>query len=189
MIVEIATSEKKYSVEEYFELEKTSEIRHEFINGNLIPVPGESKIANKICRKIVRQLEDKLNEKVFEIFNHDIRTMLNVGKLYRYPDVVVAPIVDDEDSHAVTKPILIVEVFSDSSIKTDTTDKLREYSSLPTMQYYLIVSQTEPFVEVYSRNNEKWEFTCFTKLEEEIPLPYLDASLAMKAIFEGVFAL
>jgi hypothetical protein len=49
------------------------------------------------------------------------------------------------------------------------------------------VSQTEPFVEVYSRNNDKWEFTCFTTLEETIPLPQLDATLTMKAIFEGVF--
>ncbi len=187
MIAEVAPAEKKYSAEEYFELEKTSEIRHEFINGDLIPMPGESKIANRIAGNIYFRLRMTLKMNVFEVFNHDVRTMLSVDKLYRYPDVVVAPIVDDEDSHAVTKPILIVEVFSDSSIKTDTTDKLREYSSLPTMQYYLIVSQTEPFVEVYSRNDQKWEFTCFTKLEETIPLTQLDAELTMNAIFEGVF--
>jgi Uma2 family endonuclease len=63
----------------------------------------------------------------------------------------------------------------------------KKYSSLPTMQYYLIVSQTEPFVEVYSQNNDKWEFACFTTLEETIPLPQLDATLTMKAIFEGIF--
>lgn len=187
MLAEVAISEKKYTVEEYFEFEKTSEIRHEYVNGVLIPMPGESKIANKICRKIVRLLEDKLNAKVFEIFNHDVRTMLNVAKLYRYPDIVVAPIIDDEDTHAVTKPILIAEIFSDNSIKTDTIDKLKEYSSLPTMQYYLIVSQTESFIEVYSRNNDKWEFTHFSNLDEKIPLPQLNAELLMKDIFEGVF--
>jgi Uma2 family endonuclease len=187
MFAEAVIAEKKYTIEEYFELEKTSEIRHEFVDGILIPMPGESKIANKICRKIVRQLEDTLNSKVFEIFNHDVRTFLNNGKTYRYPDVVVAPIVDEEDSHAVMQPILIVEVFSDNSLKTDTVDKLKEYLSLPTMQYYLIVSQAEPFVEVYSRNESKWEFTFCSQLDEIISLPKLNAELTMKGVYDGVF--
>lgn len=187
MLVEATLVEKKYTVEEYFELEKTSEIRHEFVNGVLIPMPGESKIANKIAGNIYFRLRMKLKMDVFEVFNHDVRTMLEFEKLYRYPDIVVAPIVDDEDTHAVTKPVLIVEVFSENSIKTDTIDKLREYSSIPSMQYYLIVSQTEPFVEVYSKNGEKWEFSYYTKLDEVIPLTNLQAELGMKEIFEGVF--
>ena len=69
MLTDTLVADKKYSVEEYFELEKTSEIRHEFINGELIAMPGESKKANKIARKIVRLLEDKINSKVFDIVN------------------------------------------------------------------------------------------------------------------------
>ncbi len=186
MLTETLVADKKYSVEEYFELEKTSEIRHEFINGELIPMPGESKKANKIARKIVRLLEDKLNSKVFDIFNHDVRLMLENNR-YRYPDIAVAPTIDDEDSHAITQPVLIVEVFSENSVKTDTVDKLREYSVLPTLQYYLIVSQEEPFVEVYAKNADKWEFRYYTDLQENIELTALDASLLMGDIFEGIF--
>ena len=145
MLIEVA--EKKYSVEEYFELEKRSEIRHEFVNGTLLPMPGESKIANKIAGNLYVWLRTKLKSNVFEVFNHDVRLMLNQEKLYRYPDIIIAPVVDDEDMHAVTQPILIVEVFSENSLKTDTVDKLREYSALPSLQYYLIVSQDEIFIE------------------------------------------
>jgi Uma2 family endonuclease len=186
MLTETLVADKKYSVEEYFELEKTSEIRHEFINGELIPMPGESKKANKIARKIVRLLEDKINSKVFDIFNHDVRLMLENNR-YRYPDIIVAPTIDDEDSHAITQPVLIVEVFSENSVKTDTVDKLREYSILPTLQYYLIVSQEEPFVEIYAKNSDKWEFSYFTNLQESIELTALDASILMGDIFEGIF--
>jgi Uma2 family endonuclease len=186
MLTETLVADKKYSVEEYFELEKTSEIRHEFINGELIPMPGESKKANKIARKIVRLLEDKINSKVFDIFNHDVRLMLENNR-YRYPDIIVAPTIDDEDSHAITQPVLIVEVFSENSVKTDTVDKLREYSILPTLQYYLIVSQEEPFVEIYAKNSDKWEFSYFTDLQESIELTALDASILMGDIFEGIF--
>jgi Uma2 family endonuclease len=186
MLTETLVADKKYSVEEYFELEKTSEIRHEFINGELIAMPGESKKANKIARKIVRLLEDKINSKVFDIFNHDVRLMLENNR-YRYPDIIVAPTIDDEDSHAITQPVLIVEVFSENSVKTDTVDKLREYSILPTLQYYLIVSQEEPFVEIYAKNSNKWEFSYFTNLQESIELTALDASILMGDIFEGIF--
>ncbi len=186
MLVETLVEHKKYSVEEYFEIEKTSEIRHEFVNGELIDMPGESKIANKIARKIVRLLEDRLNSKVFDIFNHDVRLMLE-NNHYRYPDIVVAPTIDDEDSHAITQPVLIVEVFSENSVKTDTVTKLKEYSVLPTLQYYLIVSQEEPLVEIYAKNGDKWEFRCYTNLQENIDLSTLNTSILMGDIFEGIF--
>jgi Uma2 family endonuclease len=186
MLIETLVADKKYSVEEYFELEKTSEIRHEFINGELIAMPGESKKANEIAGNIYVSLRNSFKKRALKVYNHDVRLMLENNR-YRYPDIAVAPTIDDEDSHAITQPVLIVEVFSENSVKTDTVDKLREYSILPTLQYYLIVSQEEPFVEVYAKNADKWEFRYYTDLQESIELTALDASLLMGDIFEGIF--
>ena len=147
MLTETIVADKKYSVEEYFELEKTSEIRHEFINGDIIAMPGESKKANEIAGNIYVSLRNSFKKRALKVYNHDVRLMLENNR-YRYPDIVVAPTIDDEDSHAITQPVLIVEVFSENSVKTDTVDKLREYSTLPNLQYNLIVSQEEPFVEI-----------------------------------------
>lgn len=44
---------KRYTADEYFELEKSSDIKHEFVNGQIIAMPGESKIANKIAGKML----------------------------------------------------------------------------------------------------------------------------------------
>ena len=186
MLIETLVADKKYSVEEYFELEKTSEIRHEFINGDIIAMPGESKKANEIAGNIYVSLRNSFKKRALKVYNHDVRLMLENNR-YRYPDIVVAPTIDDEDSHAITQPVLIVEVFSENSVKTDTVDKLREYSTLPTLQYYLIVSQEEPFVEIYAKNADKWEFSYFTDLQESIELTALDASILMGDIFEGIF--
>lgn len=186
MLTETLVEEKRYSVEEYFELEKTSEIRHEFVDGKLFAMPGESKKANEIAGNIYVSLRNSFKKRALKVYNHDVRLMLENNR-YRYPDIAVAPTIDDEDSHAITQPVLIVEVFSDNSVKTDTVDKLREYSILPTLQYYLIVSQEEPFVEVYAKNADKWEFSYYTDLKDTIALPALDASLLMGDIFEGIF--
>ena len=178
-----AVQEKIYTVEEYFELEKTSEVRHEFVNGTLIEMPGESKKANRIARKIVRILEKVLNEKVFDIFTHDVRVYVT-DTHYRYPDVVVSPTVDDADSHAVMLPVLIVEVLSDSTSEIDTFIKTREYCSLPSLQHYLIVSQDETVVQLYSRREKTWEFSFYSTLEESIPLNNLEIALPMNEVFE-----
>ena len=187
MLTEIAIIEKKYTAAEYFEFEKRSEIRHEFVDGNLIPMPGESKIANKIAGNLYFSLRGTLNLKVFELFNHDVRLMLADEKLYRYPDVMVAPVADDEDTHAVRQPILLVEVFSVNSLKTDTIDKPREYFALPSLQYYLVLSQDETFAELYTRKENDWIFSYFTKLEEEIILEKLGVKFTLKMIYEDVF--
>ena len=187
MLVETLVEHKKYSVEEYFELEKTSEIRHEFVNGELIAMPGESKIANEIAGNIYVSLRNIFKKRALKVYNHDVRLILDERNRYRYPDIVVAPTIDDEDSHAIKQPVLIVEVFSENSVKTDTITKLKEYSVLPTLQYYLIVSQEEPLVEVYARNADKWEFRCYTDLQENIDLSTLNTSILVGDIFEGVF--
>lgn len=187
MLTETLITDKKYSLEEYFEFEKTSEIRHEFVNGELIPMPGESKKANEIAGNIYVSLRNSFKKRALKVYNHDVRLMLDLKNRYRYPDIAVAPTIDDEDSHAITQPVLIVEVFSENSVKIDTVDKLKEYSILPTLQYYLIVSQEEPFVEVYAKNADRWEFRYYTDLQQSIELNTLNASLLMGDIFDGIF--
>ncbi|MDX1940745.1 MAG: Uma2 family endonuclease [Saprospiraceae bacterium] len=182
----VQTSEKIYTVEEYFELEKTSEIRHEFVYGKLIPMSGESKIANKITGNCYRFLCDFLNDNLFEVYNHEVRLMIESGKLYRYPDLVVVPVADDVDTHATTQPILIIEVLSESTAAIDRGEKLRQYSNLPSLQYYLLISQNESVVEMYSRVEERWMLDFFTSLDETIELPILKVSLPMATVFQKV---
>ena len=64
MLTETIVADKKYSVEEYFELEKTSEIRHEFINGDIIAMLGESKKANEIAGNIYVSLRNSFKKEL-----------------------------------------------------------------------------------------------------------------------------
>ena len=60
--------DKIYTVEEYFEFEKNSEVRHEFYYGKLIEMPGEAKKANRIAMNIYRKWIDSMEQQGFEIF-------------------------------------------------------------------------------------------------------------------------
>ena len=182
----IAKNDKIYTVEEYFEFEKNSEIRYEYHYGKLLPMPGESITANQIASNCNRNLWIELKGKDFIITQNDVKTMVKDEKLYRYPGVSVSEKSDKSNSHVVTKPILLVEVFSEGSSKTDHEDKLKEYAAMPSVQYYLIISQYELSVKIYSRQTKGWQFEHLTELDDIAYFPLLSCQLSLNNIYEDV---
>jgi Uma2 family endonuclease len=183
-VAEIA--EKKYTVEEYFELERHSTFRHEFVNGKLFKMFGSSRVANRIAGNCTLRLGLVLENTDYDIIRHDVRTIVRARKNYRYPDLAVAKRSDDIDSHGVTKPELLIEVSSINSDKTDNTDKVAEYTALLSLQYYFVISQEEPLVRVYSRDAQGWRFDIYRDMDQVIDLKYFDCSLKLSDIYKNV---
>lgn len=182
----IAIAEKIYTVEEYFALEEAAEERHEFAYGKLIPMPGESRNANKIGLNCAFSLRQNLKGKPFEVLAHDVRLIVERGGIFRYPDVMVAPIADDVDTHAITQPVFIAEVFSKNSADTDRGEKLLEYTQLPSLQHYLLISQNEYLVEIYSRRDTEWGFSYYKNPNDVIELAALGVELKVQDLYEEV---
>ena len=186
MVAITQATAKIYSLEEYFELEKNSEIKHEFVNGKLIPMPGEAKEANEIATNLVVLMKPILRKKGFKIYDHDVRTIVRDDKIYRYPDVVVNHITDDSDKFHIKQPILIVEVASGDSSKRDRETKLQEYTKIESLQYYIIIDQDKMLVEMYSRNGQRWFYDIFTQPTDILNLPVFDINLTLVDIYEDV---
>ena len=180
--------EKIYTVKEYFELERHSAVRHEFVNGKLYEMAGESKTANKINGNIYIELRRIFDNTVLDVFDHDVKMVVRDGKIYRYPDVVVAADgAPSTDAYLLHKLVLAVEVFSKDSEHRDNVVKMREYTAISTMQYYLTVSQDEVFVQFFYRNGGgKWQSIFFEELDEIIELPLFNASLSLRQIYNRI---
>ncbi len=182
----LTVAEKIYTVEEYFELERNSEVKHEFVEGQLIEMPGEKRVANRVAGSIYALLLQLLDHKVFEIYIQDVKLSTVKNKRYRYPDVMVVPVVDDEDDDMVHQAVLIAEVLSPSTEKTDRNIKLKEYSKIPSVQYYLLVSQEETVIELYKRNGDIFEYSFFTEKTDVINLPFFDIKLTLNDIYQNI---
>ncbi len=179
-----ATAEKLYTVAEWLDLEKSAELRHEFYYGKIIPMAGEAKKANRIAINLLKVMDDHLFQRGFEIFDHDIKAEVVPNGIYRYPDLVVAPIADDEDEYIVKHPVLLVEVASDGSGQRDRVKKRREYLEVPSLWYYLIVNQEEMLVELHTRDSDgRWAQHYFTEPEEMIELPHFELKFPLSAIY------
>jgi Uma2 family endonuclease len=178
---------KLYTVDEYLELEKNSEIRHEYYFGKLIELPSDSKNCNRICNNILLIWFKNLAKEDFDIFTHSVITEVKKQNIYRYPDLVVAPESDDDDKYIIKQPIIMVEVASEGSWKTDTGLKLKEYTALSTLKYYFIVSQEEMLVQMCVRDDDKrWTFEFFEEAHEVITIPTFNLTITLSEIYNKV---
>ena len=183
----VATAiEKTYTVNEYLELEKNSEERHEFYYGKLLTISGESRIANQISKNILKKWDDSLESQGFYLYIHDVKAEIIRDDVFRYPDIVVTPESDNDDNYIVKKPVIMVEVASNDSWKRDTHTKRKEYTALPTLQHYLIVSQEEMYVELYSRKGNDWINFAFELSHDIVTLPNFDLKITLSDIYHRV---
>ena len=128
-----------------------------------------------------------IKSKGYLIIRHDVRTIIKAGKLYRYPDVQVAKLSEISETHAVTRPKILIEVTSINSAKTDNDDKVNEYTALESLDYYLIISQEEMLVKVFRRTSRRsWQFDVYEDRNEVINLPEFGFSLSLADIYENV---
>lgn len=79
----------KLTVEEYFALEQKSEIRHEYLNGEIFAMAGASKNHGRIVWNLVVATDSALRDKPCEGYVESAMTQLHYGKQYVYPDFVI----------------------------------------------------------------------------------------------------
>lgn len=186
MIAE-ATESRVYTVAEYLELEKQSEVKHEFVDGTLIEMAGESLIANEIAGNLFALLKIALRGQPYKTYFEDVKLQTKPDERYRYPDVVVRSATGRADSHTIYEAILTAEITSENSSGVDHDEKFHEYIGMPSVECYLIISQAEPLVEVYQRAGTKWEYALYTDLTAQFDITALGIALRVGDVYEGVF--
>ncbi|WP_204104203.1 MULTISPECIES: Uma2 family endonuclease [Spirulina sp. CCY15215] len=144
------------SVPDYLEGEKISPIRHEYLSGQIFAMSGGSEEHNRITLNIASLLNFHLRGSGCKTFMSEMKVNMpiaeNTADLFYYPDVMVTCNPQDTERYYKTRPCLIVEVLSPSTQSLDRREKRLNYQSLPSLQEYILVSQTEMRVEVYRRN-------------------------------------
>jgi Uma2 family endonuclease len=174
---------RRMTVAEYLEHEKRSEVRHEYVDGIVLEMPGTTRTHGNIVKNIIKALDDIAQAKGCELQAVDIITRVRDTR-YRYPDVV-ASCTPGTDRYVLENPCFILEVTSDSTADTDHGKKLDEYTKIESMQRYAIVSQKERLVIVYKRLASGWGFDTL-EAEGEFEIPCLETSLSLDQIYAGI---
>ena len=180
---------KLYKPEEYLELERGSEVRHEYIDGEIYEMAGANKPHNRISVNVVRLLDNQLLERDCNIYGSDMRVKITSTGKYTYPDVVAVcgeEIFEDETEDTLLNPMLIVEVLSKSTEAYDRGAKF-EYYQIESFREYVLITQ-EPFrVEQFVRKEKNvWTYFEFRKSDDTVKLNSIDCELVLKDIYHKI---
>ena len=180
--------------EEYITLERKAipdaeTIRSEYINGEIINMPGASFAHNLVTGNIFGELHTRLKGTECAVFANDMRISIPTAKSYFYPDVGVVceePRFEDDVFDTLLNPIVVIEVLSPSTEAFDRGEKFAHYRHVTSLQEYVLVAQDQIRVEHYYRQERQWIFTDFEKCDEILLLPSIRCELPLQEIYERV---
>lgn len=190
-----------YTEAEYLALERAAEERHEYLDGVIYAMAGESRAHGKISVNLVRMISTHLLDKDCDLFTKDTKvrsgplpkSRSHPKGLFSYPDLVVgcseAKYLDDYQD-VLLNPLVIIEVLSGSTEKFDSRQKFLRYQQyLPSLVDYVLVSQDRPFIELFhcpSPKSPPWEYTAVSSLKGRIVIPALKCTLRLAEVYYRV---
>ena len=158
-----ALEQKRYSSDEYLAFEVESETRHEYINGEIVPMTGGTPNHNKIALNLSSIINFGLKRQPFEVYVTDQRLWIPKRNLYTYPDVMIMaqPIeLAPNRRDTLVNPIFIAEVLSDSTQAYDRGKKFAAYRTMSSVRDYVLIDQYSIHVEHYAKTGARsWQFS------------------------------
>lgn len=184
---------------EYLRLERAAEERHEYLNGRILAMAGESDRHGIISVNLVVSLGGQLRGTSCQVRTKDTKVrsgpVLQAGAsvkgLFSYPDVLVVcgePQYHDTLRDVILNPKVLVEVLSPSTEAFDRGGKFHHYQMWnPTLADYLLVAQDEPLIDHFTRRDDgSWLYRSLGGLEVEIALDSIGCVLRSSEVYERV---
>jgi Uma2 family endonuclease len=182
IIMALKLADNPISEADYLAGELISEIKHEYINGEVYAMAGASRIHNIITNNIARQFGNHLENTRCITFTSDMK--IKAAGDFFYPDVSVVCNDEQGDDYYTEAPIIIVEVLSKSTRRVDKTIKLQAYKSLESLQEYVLIEQDCIEIEI-CRRSANW-FPARYYLGDEMTFESIGLTLSVAEIYQRV---
>jgi Uma2 family endonuclease len=185
-----AIPKTKLTPAEYLARERTAEFKSEYYRGETFAMAGASREHNSVKENLIVELGIRLKGSPCRSFSSDQRVKVSATGLYTYPDIAIVcgkAEYDPLDRDTLLNPVAIIEVLSPSTESYDRGAKFRQYQQLPSVNEYILVSQTEPLVERYVRgSNGDWAYTAIPGPAGELNFATVSARIPLADIYNGV---
>jgi len=185
-----ALPKRKYTLEEYFELDKNAEGNFEYFDGEIFEMSGVSPEHATIEMNLAEMLNPVARKRDCRAFPANLRIKVPVLPTYRYPDLSVVcgetVFVEIQGLQCLVNPTLIVEVLSESTEFYDRGEKYRQYKSIESFREYLLVSQNDKFITLFQKHNERFWLQSDYVAGETLHLNTLDLDLGVEEVYQGV---
>ena len=181
----------RYTVDEYLAMERESATRHDYVDGYIYDMAGESLQHSRICVNLAREVSNQLKGRECEALSPNMKVRTSNSGLFSYPDLTVVcggPRFLDGRQDVLLNPTAIFEVLSSSTEAYDRGEKFMRYRSfIETLLDYLLVSQVRPLIDHFVRRSDgQWLYSSIAELTGSVEVASIGCRLEMAEIYARV---
>jgi len=186
----MSVPQRRFTSAEYLSLERTAEIRHELVDGQIIAMAGVTRRHALICDSLLERVRARLRGGPCQPYSSSLRVKIEATGNYTYPDLSVVcgqERFEDGREDTLLNPRLIIEVLSPSTELHDRGWKFKNYQLISSFEEYVLVSQDEPRIERFLRQGEVgWLMTQVTGLDQVVRFESIECELPLAEIYEKI---
>jgi Uma2 family endonuclease len=175
------------SPDEYLEMERASDQKHEYYDGLVVAMSGASMEHNQIAMNLYSKIASFLDDKNCRIYPSDLRVSTPGRDTYIYPDASIVcgkPELEDNRADTLINPAVVFEILSRSTKKNDVGYKLIWYQHIPSLQEYIMIDSTKRFVQTVRKQADgAWRFEDIFNASAEFTIQTINFSIALDDIY------
>ncbi len=184
----VAYGDKRYTIEEYLEMEDAATEKHEYYRGEIFAMSGARSQHNIVTSNLHIALGQKLKGKPCRPFGSDLRIHIEKNTLFTYPDLTIVCgelISRNDDDKNFLNPTVIIEVLSPSTRAYNKGAKFELYKDIPTLKEYILVEPEWINVEAYFNDGSDWRRREISAIEDDLTLQSVGVAISLREIYEG----
>ena len=180
-----------YTPDEYLEFERASDVRHEYVDGEIYEMAGESLAHSRICVNIAGEMRSSLKGSRCEALSPNMKVRAESKGMFAYPDLSIVcgePVFHDKQRDVLLNPKVIIEVLSPSTQRYNQTKKFFRYrKEIPSLTDYILIYQDSPFIEHHEKVSDgRWVHNAFDGIEDVLRIPSIDCEVPLSEIYDRV---
>ncbi len=184
----VSYNRRRYTVEEYLEMESRSDVKHEYYRGEIFAMSGAKLQHNIITMNLGTALKEKLKGKPCRPYGSDMRIRIVQWDLFTYPDMSVIcgePKSMNDDQFNFLNPTIIFEVASTSTSDYDRGTKFKFYRDIPTLKEYVLIDTEAIAIEIFYINDRgHWELNEYKNSSDTLKLRSILVEIPLTDIYE-----
>ena len=174
---------KPMTLTEFLAWEERQELRYEFDGFQPVDMTGGTLAHDRITSNVQKALDARLAGRPCVPYGPNVK-ILTPGKV-RYPDALVTCTPASQNATVIDQPVVVFEVVSEDTARTDRIVKLREYQATPSIQRYIILEQKSIGAAVFTRRGDDWIATALTE-EDTVTMPEIGIEIPLAEFYAGL---
>lgn len=188
----IAYGKSRFTIEEYLEMERASNEKHEYYQGEIFTMSGTGPEHIIVFRNLFTELSYRSKGKSCRPCSNDMRVHIPENTLFTYPDISIfckdIRYLDKEKDSAIG-PTGLIEILSPSTRKYDQGKKFDLYRQIPSLKEYILADSLAIHVQLFRRSGYgHWELQEYRDLADNIEVSTIGIDLTLAEIYEGTTA-